>query len=698
MKSLKFHRFLSLALALCMLCTMLSGLSLTAFADDTYTVSFSTPTGIVAPAAVTVNAGASFALPTGIASPETGYTFVGWYENPIQNEVSLQNEDKINTDLYKPTSDITLFACYKRAETIPGYYEKTTGEPASSGNKYLIVYESADKTIAFTNKPGTAGTAASHYNTSGNYVSVTIENNQIALTSDVEAIALFIRRVSTGHFSIKLPNGKYIAYNSGTDLKLFDAENSNNSIEFDALGYAVISDVTTTDRIFSYNPASNRDAFRFYKDDADIYLYEKHNPRTVYYYTTNPSGEEPCAHQNTTWVGAVEASCTTPGFTGNLVCDDCGATIQAGTEIPAPGHNYGAFTSNNNGTHSKTCSRCSDVITETCDTIGTNGSCSVCGYQAQSGSCNHNFVDNICTQCGLNLTQEFRFTGAELSLNNLLDFRYNALLPSEFADPYVVFTFNGVDTTVTDYITSDDGRLQFIFSGINPQCMGDNISATLHASYKGEDFTTTQETYSVRQYCINRLKKDDTSDELRKLVTSLLNYGSYSQAYMGYNTTAYVGNGSDIQNPIYTTFTELSGYSASFDGEAATDTFWISNGLTLSNGVAINYRFYASNISDLSITLSMNGRTKTYTDSDFASVDTNVYEISFNEIQPDEFDSTIIAVFERDDEQVGNTLFYSVNAYIQSKQNDSNKKLKNIVRALSNYGICVESYLNSLAN
>jgi hypothetical protein len=47
-----------------------------------------------------------------------------------------------------------------------------------------------------------------------------------------------------------------------------------------------------------------------------------------------------CQHTNTKVEGAVEATCTAAGFTGNTVCADCGEQIAAGTEIAALGHAF----------------------------------------------------------------------------------------------------------------------------------------------------------------------------------------------------------------------------------------------------------------------------------------------------------------------------------------------------------------------
>lgn len=919
-----------------MLCTLLSGLSLTAFADDTYyTVTYSVPTGYLGPDADRVLAGHSYTLPTGMAAPE-GYDFVGWYENPLQNEIALVDPgDSIKTGLYLPTGDTTLYACYHRTENIAGYYEKTTGEPASSSNKYLIVYEGPKSktdstyiTVAFTNKPGTAGSAASHYNTAGDFINVTIANNQIALTSDVEAIALTIRRVSTGHFSVKLPNGKYIGYNSGTDLKLYDTEYTNNGIDFDALGYFVWNDLTTTDRVFSYS--IQYEAIKFYKDGSNLYLYERHAPRTVDYYTTNPLHESTCSHVYASEV-TTAATCTAAGVM-TYTCTLCGDSYTSA--IPALGHDYvGVVTAPSAansyvGYTTYTCSRCGDsyvddytgqdfqitysvqgttttatvnsytgttlpatataadgytfegwseqaIATESAsaailsgeyhpsanvtlyavysrdvansgsgayvkvasgDPIATNGkylfvsepdggaiafnagadplnaaqnyfavtlsgntvtgsnnenlddaavtairiagtsyyglqipsgkymgttgstgiatrndayplsfsydqdgyievqntegttllfrfnhgarsdkfgfyglTTSTCDpvslyYKDGSGSytyyttdptgstpppsaCDHNFVDNQCTICG----EKFYIHGATVILNNQIDVVYITKLPSDFTN--VSLTVNG--TAITEY-TVKSGYYYFYYTGVNPQCMGDNLSAVLAGTAaNGQTYTALKESYSVREYCISKLSNSSTSAKVRSLVTALLIYGTRAQQYMSYNTSAYVTSGSDFtgNNPSVTPFTALSGYSASFDGDADPDTYWLSAGLTLSNGVAMNFRFYSASINGLTATVKLNGETKTYSSDDFVAVGTNLYEITFDGISPNEFADNVMAYFEYDAAQVGNTVSYSVNAYIQSKQNDSNNKLKYLVQALSVYGRCAEAYL-----
>ena len=234
----------------------------------------------------------------------------------------------------------------------------------------------------------------------------------------------------------------------------------------------------------------------------------------------------------------------------------------------------------------------------------------------------------------------------------------------------------------------------FAFEGVNPQCFGDNITAELTVSYNGVPYACNKENYSVRQYCVNKLADSSVTGALRTLVSDVLAYGAAAQTYMSYNTGALVNNGSDIKNPTYSTFTSLSGFGASFDGTAANDVRWVGAGLTLTNNVAMTFRFYAESVDGLTVTVSINGRTQTFTASDFAAVDgkANTYEISFKGIKANEFADNVTASFARNGAQIGNTVSYSVNAYICAKQADSDANLAALVKALYNYGTAAKAY------
>ncbi len=302
-------------------------------------------------------------------------------------------------------------------------------------------------------------------------------------------------------------------------------------------------------------------------------------------------------------------------------------------------------------------------------------------YKLGSGSLTYYTTNPTSTSSTLQINS------AAPVLNGKIDMTYTVSVPSGYSNPYMVFTFNGVNTTVTDY-TTESGSLKFKFTGINPQCMGDEISATLYATKNGTTESVSAANYSVKAYCVNKLADNNTPANLRTLLSDLLAYGAAAQTYMNYKTNALVTTG--VTGTSCSTFSNLSGNAASFDGAADTDTCWISAGLTLTDSVAMTFRFHAESVSGLSVEVAINGRTQTYTS--FTSVGSGVYEISFTGISAEEFGSTVTAVFERDDEQIGNELSYSVYAYVQSKQTDSNANLKALVKALYNYGASAAAY------
>lgn len=110
---------------------------------------------------------------------------------------------------------------------------------------------------------------------------------------------------------------------------------------------------------------------------------------------TNASQMVVCLHENTTATPAEPATkpCVEHGTAAYWTCNKCGrrfmdeaCTIPATEDLltlPLAAHQY-AYVSDNAGQHTGTCSVCNDVVTEACDTNGTNGDgavcCSKCGY------------------------------------------------------------------------------------------------------------------------------------------------------------------------------------------------------------------------------------------------------------------------------------------------------------------------------
>ena len=110
--------------------------------------------------------------------------------------------------------------------------------------------------------------------------------------------------------------------------------------------------------------------------------------------TTCGNLDNPNAKHNLKFVAETPATCSTTGMKAHYTCEGCGRffdedkneTTKAALTIPATGvHNYGAWVSNDNGTHTSTCTTCSHSETENCSggtaTCENKAVCSVCGAE-----------------------------------------------------------------------------------------------------------------------------------------------------------------------------------------------------------------------------------------------------------------------------------------------------------------------------
>jgi hypothetical protein len=105
----------------------------------TYTVSFSVPSGVSAPASQTATANSYITLPT--ASAPSGYTFLGWVTSAVSNATTRPST--VLTGSYKVTGNITLRALYSYSSTSGGSgtaYELLTSAPADWTGNYIITY------------------------------------------------------------------------------------------------------------------------------------------------------------------------------------------------------------------------------------------------------------------------------------------------------------------------------------------------------------------------------------------------------------------------------------------------------------------------------------------------------------------------------------------------------------------------------
>lgn len=296
----------------------------------------------------------------------------------------------------------------------------------------------------------------------------------------------------------------------------------------------------------------------------------------------------------------------------------------------------------------------------------------------------HNFVDGTCSSCGAE-EAAIKIISASLKLDEDIDVIYTVNAPAGCTDIYMVI--NGVE--IRDY-AENGGNLEFTYTGITPQKMTDNISATVYATKDDKTVSDTVAEYSVRKYCENQLAKNPET-EFKTLLSDLLTYGAAAQTYTGYKADALATAGLDLTPSA---FSALSGKNASFSGTKDANVDWSSATLVLSNALAVRFNFRAASVEGLTVTVSINGRTETFEAKDFVSAGDGKYYIDFCGIKAAEFDDTVTASFAVNGAAVGRTVSYSVNTYICGTQNVENANLQALVRALYNYGAAAKNYAN----
>ena len=151
---------------------------------------------------------------------------------------------------------------------------------------------------------------------------------------------------------------------------------------------------------------------------------------------------------------------------------------------------------------------------------------------------------------------------------------------------------------------------------------------------------------------------------------------------VGYNTPQALTDAQKALRSADTTgaITATTGLDGTADGQYK----WVSAALRLENTVAVRIRFAAPSLEGLTVKVTMNGRTVTYT----ADNITDEGEGYFNNIGAGEYGDTVTAIMEKDGAQIAETLTYSVAAYIREAVNkeSTTEKTLALVRALWSYG------------
>ncbi len=272
---------------------------------------------------------------------------------------------------------------------------------------------------------------------------------------------------------------------------------------------------------------------------------------------------------------------------------------------------------------------------------------------------------------------EEKIQGASLDLGETLTLNYYASL-WENTDAILRVTRNNQAVELNGAYDSETGMYLFKYTGINPQCMTDNIKAELVVDGK---VISTKDEYSVKAYADNQAKKtaaqlnmtDEKYSSFITLLSDMLLYGENSQKYMNYRTDSLATTG--------ITWLKASEFTAPENViKSANNTD--ANNRVLSAGVRVenvNRIYFSLKITDADVEVYVDGVKKEI-------VDNKVYT---DDIKATGFGTTHRVELKKNGETVASAE-YNVNAYINNKSNDAS--VGDLVKALNNYGISAVNY------
>ena len=308
-------------------------------------------------------AGDSVTLPS-TATAVSGWSFLGWAASQVAETTSKPSYYAPGAS-FTPSGNTTLYALYTKSEGGSGetVYELLTQAPSNWAGNYVITYGNGSSLYALKGlSSGTKYESAS----SGGAVALSSTGMTLSGSQLKNASNAYIFKVASynGKYSIQnASTGTYLASRSNY-LYAYTLNSSYCTWGLQMSGSAVSASNSAASR-YPYLAFSSSKYFMINSSTSGIYFWKEASAGTSYY-ATSPQTQ---THE----------------------------------------HSYGSWTSNGNGTHSRTCS-CGDKETENCSYTSvvtaptateqgyTTYTCTVCGYS---------YVGDYTPATGTNYTVSF---------------------------------------------------------------------------------------------------------------------------------------------------------------------------------------------------------------------------------------------------------------------------------------------------
>lgn len=247
---------------------------------------------------------------------------------------------------------------------------------------------------------------------------------------------------------------------------------------------------------------------------------------------------------------------------------------------------------------------------------------------------------------------------------------------------------------------------KFTYAGIASYEVGNEIRAHIIAVKDGNTYTFNTDTYSVKTYCYNQLKKTSATAELKTLIVDLLNYGSRAQTYFGIRTNELANADLTSTQKKYGTVTGQPLTSCASEKKISNALTTISGKtLVLGNNVEIKVYMTIPDILDTSkiklkyeyVNMSGTKVTKEVPFSRFVyNSSTNEYSVRIADLMAPEFRTPVKIAIYSNTTQISNQHQYSIETYAYNRVNSSSSTtaMKNLVKAMMIYSDSAKAYFN----
>ncbi|MBR4308964.1 MAG: hypothetical protein IKT58_05120 [Oscillospiraceae bacterium] len=269
--------------------------------------------------------------------------------------------------------------------------------------------------------------------------------------------------------------------------------------------------------------------------------------------------------------------------------------------------------------------------------------------------------------------------------------------------------YEGNSLSVQETVTLQ-GRLNgtyyyFTLTGRNAVQVGDGLKAKLYMEKDGIRYCSAEDSYSIRNYCMNQLTKTGSSEALRKLCAELLRYGSCAQIYKSYRTDALCDRDMSEEDRALLTDPEsiLFGQSAG-DLQDLPDApvRWAGKGLNLDSKVQLIFAYLPGEYEERTEELQLRVQYKDiYGNQKEAVVENSVlyhaglgyYAFYFHDLLAAELRQPVRGQIYAGDVAVSSIMEYSADSYGKGKSG----ALLDVCRAMCAYSDGAKAYFLSVA-